>query len=272
MSQTGALSRLGTDFKEIVAEQYEFRELLYQMTRRDLLLRYKQTVMGFGWAIFMPLVNTILFSVIFTRVAPLDINMPYPLFAYCGLLAWNFTASSLRFSASSLTLNAQLITKVYFPREILPISAVIVSLVDFSVGSTILLALMAFYGVTPTVALLALPWVLLVHIMLTVSLSLLLSMSNLFYRDVKYLFELVITVWMFVSAVLYPVSQIGGLAGKIMAINPMTPILEGYRDVLIRGRFPSPGPFLLTSALAVILLAVAWVIFHRAEYEFAENV
>jgi lipopolysaccharide transport system permease protein len=272
MSQTGALSRLGSDFKEIVTEQYEFRELLYQMTRRDLLLRYKQTIMGFGWAIFMPLVNTILFSVIFTRVAPLDINMPYPLFAYCGLLAWNFTASSLRFSASSLTLNAQLITKVYFPREILPISAVIVSLVDFSVGSTILLALMAFYGVMPTVALLALPLVLLVHIMLTVSLSLLLSMSNLFYRDVKYLFELVITVWMFVSAVLYPVSQIGGLAGKIMAINPMTPILEGYRDVLIRGRFPSPGPFLLTSALAVILLAVAWVIFHRAEYEFAENV
>src|SRR5687768_8638306 len=268
----GVLSRLAGDFKEIAGEQYEFRELLYQMTRRDLLLRYKQTIMGFGWAIFMPLVNTILFSVIFTRVAPLDINMPYPLFAYCGLLAWNFTASSLRFSASSLTLNAQLITKVYFPREILPISAVIVSLVDFAVGSTILLGLMAFYGVMPTVALLALPCVLLVHIMLTVSLSLLLSMTNLFYGDVKYLFELVITIWMFLSAVLYPVSQIGGVAGKVMAINPMTPILEGYRDVLIRGRFSSPGPFLLTTALAVVLLAVAWVIFHRAEYEFAENV
>ena len=268
----GVLSRLAGDFKEIAGEQYEFRELLYQMTRRDLLLRYKQTIMGFGWAIFMPLVNTILFSVIFTRVAPLDINMPYPLFAYCGLLAWNFTASSLRFSASSLTLNAQLITKVYFPREILPISAVIVSLVDFAVGSTILLGLMAFYGVMPTVALLALPWVLLVHIMLTVSLSLLLSMSNLFYRDVKYLFELVITIWMFLSAVLYPVSQIGGVAGKVMAINPMTPILEGYRDVLIRGQFPNPGTFLITTVMAAMVLAIAWLIFHRAEYEFAENI
>jgi ABC-type polysaccharide/polyol phosphate export permease len=272
MSRVGAVDRLGNDFKEIVGEQYEFRELLYQLTRRDLLLRYKQTVMGFGWAIFMPLVNTVLFTVIFTRVAPLDVDIPYPLFAYCGLLAWNFTASSLRFAASSLTLNAQLMTKVYFPREILPISAVIVSLVDFSVGSTILFGLMAYYGVMPTVALVALPWVLVVHIMFTISFSLLLAMGNLFYRDVKYLFELVITIWMFTSAVLYPVSQIGGLAGQIMALNPMTPILEGYRDVLIRGRFPNPGAFLITTAVAILVLAIAWLIFHRAEYEFAENV
>ena len=272
MSDAGAVSRLRSDLKEIVGEQYEFRELLYQMTRRDLLLRYKQTVMGFGWAVFMPLVNTVLFSVIFTRVAPLDTKIPYPLFAYCGLLAWNFTASSLRFSASSLILNAQLMTKVYFPREILPLSAVVVSLVDFSVGSTILVGLMAYYGVMPTAAILMLPWVLVVHVMLTLSLSLLLAMGNLFYRDVKYVFELVITVWMFLSAVLYPVSQIGGIAGKIMAINPMTPILEGYRDVLLRGRFPDPSAFLMTTAVSIVLLMVAWIIFHRAEYEFAENV
>src|SRR5688572_14030962 len=115
-----ATARLAGDLKEIVGEQYEFRELLYQMTRRDLLLRYKQTVMGFGWAIFMPLVNTAVFSVIFTRVAPLEMAMPYPLFAFSGLLAWNFTASSLRFSVTSLTANSSLVTKVYFPREIFP--------------------------------------------------------------------------------------------------------------------------------------------------------
>src|SRR5688572_29149646 len=101
---------LAGDLKEIVREQYDFRELLYQMTRRDLLLRYKQTVMGFGWAVFMPLINTAVFSVIFTRVAPLDVGMPYPLFAFCGLLVWNFTASSLRFSVTSLTGNAGLVT------------------------------------------------------------------------------------------------------------------------------------------------------------------
>lgn len=272
MSRAVASSRLVNDFKEIAGEQYEFRELLYQMTRRDLLLRYKQTIMGFGWAIFMPLVNTAVFSVIFTRVAPLETDIPYPLFAYCGLLAWNFSASSLRFAVNSLTSNANLVTKVYFPREIFPISAVIVSLVDFAVGSTVLIALMVYYGVMPSAAALALPWVILVHLMFTLSCSLLLAMGNLFYRDVKYLFEIIITIWMFLSAVLYPVSQVGGLAGRIMVLNPMTQILESYRDVLLRGHVPAPGPFLMTTAAAAVLLALAWLVFHRAEYQFAENV
>jgi lipopolysaccharide transport system permease protein len=268
----GQGATLVADLKEIVREQYDFRELLYQMTRRDLLLRYKQTVMGFGWAIFMPLVNTAVFSVIFTRVAPLEIDMPYPLFAYCGLLAWNFSASSFRFAVLSLTSNASLVTKVYFPREIFPISAVLVSLVDFAVGSTVLVALMIYYQVVPTTALIALPWVLTVHIMFTLSISLVLAMANLFYRDVKYLFELVLTVWMFVSAVLYPVSQIGGLMGRFMAVNPVTPILEAYRDVLLRGRTPDASAFMITTIVSIACLIAAWVIFHRAEYAFAENV
>lgn len=263
---------LAGDLKEIVREQYDFRELLYQMTRRDLLLRYKQTVMGFGWAVFMPLINTAVFSVIFTRVAPLEMDMPYPLFAYCGLLAWNFSASSFRFAVNSLTANASLVTKVYFPREIFPLSAVLVSLVDFAVGATVLVALMIYYHVMPTAAIVALPWVLFVHVTFTLSISLLLAMANLFYRDVKYLFELVLTVWMFVSAVLYPVSQVGGKMGRIMAVNPMTPILEGYRDVLLRGRIPDPATFLITTIVSLVLLVIVWVIFHRAEYAFAENV
>jgi len=263
---------LAGDLKEIVREQYDFRELLYQMTRRDLLLRYKQTVMGFGWAIFMPLINTAVFSVIFTRVAPLEMDMPYPLFAYCGLLAWNFSASSFRFAVMSLTANANLVTKVYFPREIFPLSAVLVSLVDFAVGATVLVALMIYYHVVPTAAIAALPWVLLVHFMFTLSISLLLAMANLFYRDVKYIFELLLTVWMFVSAVLYPVSQVSGTLGRVMAINPMTPILEGYRDVLLRGHVPDPSTFLFTTVASAVFLVAAWVIFHRAEYAFAENV
>ena len=266
------MARLAGDVKEIVGEQYEFRELLYQMTRRDLLLRYKQTIMGFGWAIFMPLVNTAVFSVIFTRVAPLATDIPYPLFAYCGLWAWNFSASSLRFAVSSLTSNSSLVTKVYFPREIFPISAVLVSIVDFAVGSTVLIALMVYYQVVPTIALLALPVVFVVHALFTLAISLLLAMGNLFYRDVKYLFEILLTIWMFLSAVLYPVKQVGGVVGRIMALNPMTPILEGYRDVLLRGRLPDPVVFLTAALVSVLLLIVAWIVFHRAEYEFAENV
>jgi lipopolysaccharide transport system permease protein len=267
-----AVAALRSDLKDIVREQYDFRELLYQMTRRDLLLRYKQTVMGFGWAIFMPLINTAVFSVIFTRVAPLDVGMPYPLFAYCGLLVWNFSASSFRFAVTSLTSNASLVTKVYFPREIFPISAVLVSLVDFAVGATVLAGLMIYYQVVPGAALLALPWVLAVHIMFTLSICLLLAMGNLFYRDVKYLFELVLTVWMFLSAVLYPVSQVGGWAGRVMSLNPMTPILDAYRDVLLRGVSPDSVTFMITTGVSAAMLVFAWVVFHRAEFAFAENV
>lgn len=272
MSAVATSPGLAADLKEIVTEQYEFRELLYQMTRRDLLLRYKQAVMGFGWAIFMPLVNTVVFSVIFTRVAPLDTGMPYPIYAFCGLLAWNFSASSFRFAVTSLTANANLVTKVYFPREIFPISAVLVSLVDFAIGAMVLVGLMAYYQVAPTGALIALPWVLLVHVIFTLGISLLLAMANLFYRDVKYLFELVLTVWMFLSSVLYPVERIGGAMGWLLQFNPLTPIIEGYRDVLLRGRTPDPVSFLITTALSALFLVVAWVVFHRAEYEFAENV
>ena len=173
---------------------------------------------------------------------------------------------------TSLTSNSNLVTKVYFPREIFPISAVIVSLIDFAVGSSVLIALMIYYQVWPTAALAALPVVLLVHVIFTISISLVLAMANLFYRDVKYLFELVLTLWMFLSAVLYPVSQVTGLTGRIMAANPMTPILEAYRDVLIRGRFPDPVWFLSTTAVSIAMLVIAWVVFHRAESDFAENV
>ncbi|MGH9204165.1 MAG: ABC transporter permease, partial [Vicinamibacterales bacterium] len=120
---------------EIIGEQIAYRELLFQMIRRDLLIRYKQTAMGFGWAVFMPLVNTAVFSVIFTRVAPIDVGMPYAVFAFSGLLLWNFFAAALRFSVTSLTGNPSLVTKVYFPREIFPFSAVVVALVDTLVAS-----------------------------------------------------------------------------------------------------------------------------------------
>jgi ABC-type polysaccharide/polyol phosphate export permease len=256
----------------MISEQREYRELLFSMTRRDLLLRYKQTVMGFGWAVFTPLLNTLIFSIIFMRVAPIDAGMPYPVFAYCGLVTWNFFASSLRFSVGSLTNNANLVTKVYFPREILPLSSIIVSLVDFAVASAILVALMVYYGIGVTSALLFLPVVLLVHVMFTAGIALLLAMANLFYRDVKYLFEVVVTVWMFATSVLYPVHLVGGRVGEILALNPMTAIIDAYRSVVLRGELPAGAPFAWAAAVAVTTAAAGWLVFHRAEFRFAENV
>jgi len=265
------MTQLVADFREMVAEQIHYRELLVQMVKRDLLLRYKQTAMGFGWAIFMPLVNTAVFSVIFTRVAPLDTGVPYPIFAYCGLCTWNFFASSLRFSVNSLTSNPNLVSKVYFPREIFPLTATLVSFVDFLISAVVLVALMIYYGIVPTSALLFLPLVMLVHIVFTLAIALMLAMSNLFFRDVKYLFEVVLTVWMFVTSVLFPLDGVTGKLGTIMRLNPMTPIVDAYRSVLLFGQTPGLE-FAISGALAVVLLAVAWLVFHRAEFAFAENI
>jgi homopolymeric O-antigen transport system permease protein len=265
------LTRLKTDVREMLTELVEYRELLYQMTMRDLRLRYKQTVMGFGWAIFMPLLNTAIFSVIFMRVAPIETAVPYPVFAYCGLLTWNFFASSLKFAVNSLTSNSNLVTKVYFPREVFPFSTVVVSLVDFAVASVVLAILMAWYGVGASTTIVVLPLVLAVHIVFTLAVGLLLAMANLFYRDVKYLFEIVVTVWMFATSVVYPVEMVGGTLGTLMRLNPMTPIIDAYRDVILFGRLPGT-PFLGASIVAFVLLGFAWVVFHRAEFQFAENV
>ena len=266
------MTRLSADVREMLREQLDYRELLMQMTRRDLLLRYKQTIMGFGWAVFMPLVNTAVFSVIFTRVAPIDTGVPYPLFAYCGLLAWNLFATSLRFSVNSMTANVALITKVYFPREIFPFSSILVCLVDFAVGSTVLIALMVYYRVAPTPALLLLPIVILVHIAFTAGVGLFLAMANLFYRDVKYLFEVGITVWMFTTSVLYPMELLGGQLGTFASLNPMTPIINAYRAVLLFGRSPFDGPFAFAAVFSFLCLGLGWLVFHRAEFRFAENV
>jgi len=210
--------------------------------------------------------------VIFTRLARVETGLPYPVFAYCGLLAWHFSASAWRFATTSLTTNISLITKVYFPREVLPLSAVLVSLADFAVGALLLVGLMAYYQIAPTATMAFLPVVLLVHVIFTLAIALALAMANLFYRDVKYLFEIGVTIWMFASAVVYPVEQIGGTLGMVLRLNPMTPIIDAYRDVLLRGQLPEVGPFATAAAVAVLLLGIAWTSFHAAEFSFAENV
>ena len=256
--------------REMIREQVEYRELLASIARRDLVLRYKQTVMGFGWAVFMPILNTVIFSVIFMRVAPVQTPVPYPLYAFCGLTAWNFFASALRFALSSLTGNPSLVTKVYFPREIFPFAAVLVGLVDFAVASLVLALMMAYYGIVPGWTLLLLPLVVGAQVMFTAAIALLLSMGNLFYRDVKYLFEIVLSVAMFATSVVYPVDRVGGWAGRLLALNPMTAILDAYRSVLLLGEWPSPA-FFGATVVAAAALMVSWWQFHEAEYEFAES-
>jgi lipopolysaccharide transport system permease protein len=220
----------------------------------------------------MPMLNTVVFSIVFMRVARIDVGMPYPVFAYSGLVAWNLFAASLRFSIGCLTSNMALVTKVYFPREVFPVSIVIVSLVDFAVANVVLLGLMAFYRIPPSPAMMYVPIILLVHVTFTIAVGLIVAMANLFYRDVKYIFEVVLVVWMFATSVLYPVSLIGGRTAKLMYLNPMTPIVDGYRRAMVMGENPLTPAFAVTAAIASITFVAAWILFHRAESTFAENV
>lgn len=266
------MTTLVDDVRAMVAEQVQYRELLWQMVRRDLLLRYKQTAMGFAWAVFMPLLNTVVFSNILARVAPFETPVPYPVFVYCGLLVWNFFAASLRFSMTSLTSNTNLVTKIYFPREIFPFSAMLVCLIDAAVGATILVGLMVYYGITVGPALLFLPVVIAVHVAFTAALALLLSMANLFLRDVKYLLDVALTVWMFLTSVLYPPSLIGGKAQLLVALNPMTAIVDAYRAVILLRQLPDMATFGPLALVSFLLLLVNWRQFHRTELRFAEMI
>lgn len=263
---------LTADVRDMLREQREYVELSYALVRRDLRLRYQNSFMGFGWAVFAPLLQMLIFSLVFTRVVPLETGSPYPVYAYVGLWSWNLFAASLRFAGTSLTANPNLVTKVYFPREILPFSAVLVSLFDFLVASSVLALLMWYYGVDLTWSIAFIPVIVLVQLAFTAGLALLVSMAHLFYTDVKHIFELMLTVWMFATAVLYPVERIGGTLGRVLQFNPMTPIIDAYRSVLLRGTLPEAGPFAAAAVTAVLALAVSWILFHRAEFRFAEEI
>lgn len=252
-------------------ELRDYRELLYMMTRRDLMLRYRHTVMGFGWAIFMPVINTIVFTLIFRKVAKIETDVPYPVFSYCGLLPWNMFATSLKTGINSLFTNKGLLTKVYFPREVFPFSTMLVGVVDFVVGLSVLAVLMIWYRIPLSTSALFLPILLAVQIMFTAGLCMFLAPANLYYRDVKYILDVLVTVWMFATPVLYPTRHVEGPLGVLLQMNPLAPIIDGYRAILLRGELPAAIPFAGAAVLSLIIFTAGWIVFHRTEYTFAEN-
>jgi homopolymeric O-antigen transport system permease protein len=271
--QTRSLFRsFAQDFRDAVTEQYRCHGLLFQLAMRDLLLRYKQTVIGIAWALFVPLLNTLIFSLLFMRVAPIKTSVPYPLFAYAGLVAWNLTAGALRSATTSLTANPTLVSKVYFPREVFPFAALLVAVVDTLVASAILIAMMIFYHVAPGPSVLLVPVVFVIQLTFTAALGLLLAMANLFYRDVKYLFDAVLTMWMLASSVVYPIGIVGGRLGRVLAWNPMAVIVDAYRSIVLEATLPPAAPLAAIGVGSLLLLVIAWVMFHRAEFVFAERI
>ena len=223
---------------EALRELVDRRDLLLELASRDLRIRYKQTLLGAAWAIFTPLVLMVVFTQLFTRVARIDVgDAPYSIYVYCGLLPWQFFSASVKGAVESLTRNSRLVTKIYMPREVFPLSQIVSAGVDFSVASFVLAGQMVHYGVRPGAMLLLLPVVLAVQLLFTSGVCLLASMGNLFFRDVKYLSEVALMLWMFATSVVYPVPT-DGRWGWLLALNPMTPIIDSYRQILLYNAAP----------------------------------
>lgn len=264
------------------AELIRYRHLLWSLTWRDLRVRYKQSLLGVGWAIMLPLSLMLIFTFVFTRAidasSVMHVDMPYALFAYVGLVPWTFFSVSLNNCVNSLVANRNLVTKVYFPREVFPLSCVASSFVDFLIAMTVLVGLMAYFHLsgqwtfTAGASILFLPVVVLVQIALTIGIGMLLAMGNLFFRDVRQIFSVVIQLMLFVSAVVVPIPRDDSMLARILSVNPLVPIIGAYRDCVVYGRLPASGPFLYATAVALILLVGGWYSFRRASFRFAECV
>ncbi|MFQ5786773.1 MAG: ABC transporter permease [Thermodesulfobacteriota bacterium] len=258
---------------EKILELTKYKELLLNIAIREIKVRYKQSVLGIFWAILQPLSMMIVFTIIFSRFAriPSD-GIPYPLFSYTALLPWTFFATSLSFAIPSLVSNSNLLTKIYFPREIFPIASILAAFVDFCIAAVIFLAILIFYKVNLTLSAFYIIPILLIQILLTLAVSLFASAVNVYYRDVKYALPFLIQLCMYLSPVIYPVSSVPDRFKSLYMLNPMAPIISGYRNVLLKGTSPDFHYIGISALVTVILLFLSYKYFKMVEMSFADKI
>jgi lipopolysaccharide transport system permease protein len=256
-----------------LGELWAYRELLFFLTWRDVKVRYKQTALGAAWAILQPLLVMLVFSLFFGRLAhmPSD-GIPYSIFCFTALVPWTFFANGLTQSSNSLVGSASLITKVYFPRLIIPVATVAAGLVDLVLGLAVLLVLMAWHGIAPTLQVVWLPLFLLLSLATALGTGLWMSALNVQYRDVRYTVPFLAQLWMFATPIAYPSSLLSEPWRTLFGLNPMTGVVEGMRWALL-GTDTAPGPAVAVSALvALALLLSGTFVFRRMEKTFADLV
>ena len=256
-----------------VRELWRYRDLLWILAGRDIRVRYKQTLLGAAWAVLQPLATMIVFTVFFGKLAgmPSD-GIPYPVFAFCALLPWQLFSSALNQAGNSLVGSQQLITRVYFPRILIPIATLGAPLLDFAISFAVLLALLAWYGLVPGWGALALPLFVLFAIFTALAVGLWMSALSVKYRDVRYTIPFLTQFWMFVTPIAYPSSLVPERWRWLAGLNPMTGVVDGFRWCLLRNA-PRPGSALLVSvAVMAFLLLGALYYFRRVERTFADIV
>jgi len=254
-------------------ELFEYRELLYFLTWRDLKVRYKQTALGATWAIIQPVFTMVVFSLFFGKLAKMPSDgIPYPIFSYAALVPWTFFANGLSQSSNSLVGSSNLIKKVYFPRLAVPISTVLSEVVDFFLAFLVLLGMMLYFRITPTANVFYLPLFLLLALVTSLGVGLWLSAMNVQYRDVRYVVPFIAQFWMFATPIAYPSTLLPEPWRTLYGINPMAGVVEGFRWALL-GSQTAPGPMVAVSSLAAVILLISGAFyFRRMEKTFADVV
>ncbi len=274
------------NLKAHARELWSFRELIYNLVLRDLKVRYKNSALGILWSLLNPLLMMLVFTFVFKALASRSSLPAYPAFVLSGILAWNLFSTSVIGATNSVVGNAHLIKKVYFPREILPISVVLSNLVNYVLALPVYFVLAAVLGRTPTLWVLFLPVVVFVQLLFTLGISFILATVNVFYRDTQIVMEVVMLAWFFMTPIFYPIEEIGrggwhigslALSGYDVQrlwriVNPMASIISSYRDVLYYGAQPGIDFFMRTAATAILFLVVGYLIFLRYSPIFGEEV
>ncbi len=247
----------------------QYKELLKNLVVRDLKVRYKRSILGVFWALLEPLVLMILFTVVFSFVLRIKVEK-YPVFVLCGLLPWSFFSTGLSYSSTSIAQHANLIKKIYFPREIIPLGIILARLVNFLISLGLLFIFILIFRVRLTPSVLFLPLIIALQLLLIVGLSLFFTSLNTFYHDVGFILEFILFGWFYVTPVFYPVSMVPERFLKFYMLNPMAVIVHSYRQVLLYGQVPNFGQLMIAALLIAVAFLIGWSVFRRLEYRFAE--
>lgn len=256
-----------------LAELWEYHELLYFLVWRDIKVRYKQTVLGILWAVIQPFMAMVVFTIFFGKLAKIPTEgFPGPIFYFTALLPWQLFANALTNSSNSLVENNNLVTRVYFPRLILPISSTLAGVVDFFIAFLVLIAMMLYYGIVPSATILLLPIFILFAIVTSLAASLWLSALNVRYRDVRYTLPFLTQIWLFITPIVYPSDLVPEKFRIIYGLNPMAGVVEGFRWAIL-GKSSGTGPIMIASAFIVIVMLIGGLIYFRhSERTFADIV
>jgi lipopolysaccharide transport system permease protein len=256
-----------------LGDLWQYRELIYFLTWRDIKVRYKQTALGAAWAILQPFLSMVVFTIFFGGLLKVSSdNVPYPIFSYTALLPWGVFSKALTDAGRSLVINRNMITKVYFPRLVVPLASVLSGVVDFLIAFVVLLGMMVYFQVTPSSAVWALPFLLILALITALGVGLWLSALNVIYRDVGYVLPFLTQFWFYITPVVYSSTEVPDKWRLIYALNPMTGVVEGFRWALLNTE-SAPGPMVAVSAvIAVVILISGMFYFRRMERTFADMV